>query len=111
MTFPTILASDFDGVICDGLIEYLSSTKQAYQEIWSQKELTISDDIANNFYRLRPVIETGWEMPVLLRSLILKYEPEKILTNWHDVRDQIVVQEQLNKKHCAQAFWTWIPKK
>ncbi|VEP11702.1 conserved hypothetical protein [Hyella patelloides LEGE 07179] len=102
--FPQILASDFDGVICDGLIEYYASTEKAYKKIWNQEQLTANNDLANNFYRLRPVIETGWEMPVLLRALVLKYAPEKILTAWHDVRDEIVNREQLDKKYCTQTL-------
>ena len=39
--FPQILASDFDGVICDGLIEYFASTERAYQKIWTQEQLTL----------------------------------------------------------------------
>lgn len=102
--FPKIFASDFDGVICDGLLEYFASTEKAYRQIWFQQELIVNDELKNNFYRLRPVIETGWEMPVLLRALTLKYSPEKILTEWHFVRDEIVSQENLDKKHCAQTL-------
>lgn len=101
---PKIFASDFDGVICDGLIEYFASTERAYRQIWSQQELIVNDELKNNFYRLRPVIETGWEMPVLLRALTLQYSPEKILTAWHSVRDEIVSQEKLDKKYCAQTL-------
>ena len=103
---PQILASDFDGVICNGLIEYFASTEKAYQKIWQQEKLTNSDNFAEDFYRLRPVIETGWEMPVLLRALVLKYQPDRILNNWRDIRDKIVEQEQLDKKRCSQALDT-----
>jgi phosphoglycolate phosphatase-like HAD superfamily hydrolase len=102
--FPQIFASDFDGVICDGLKEYFASTEKAYQKIWSSEELSVNDELTNNFYRLRPVIETGWEMPVLLRALVLDYDPEQILTTWHSIRDEIVEREQLDKKTCSQAL-------
>lgn len=102
--FPQIFASDFDGVICDGLKEYFASTERAYKKIWSSNDLNVDDELTNNFYRLRPVIETGWEMPVLLRALVLNYDPEKILTTWHSIRDEIVEREQLDKKTCSQAL-------
>ena len=102
--FPQIFASDFDGVICDGLKEYFASTERAYKKIWSSNDLSVNDELTNNFYRLRPVIETGWEMPVLLRALVLNYDPEKILTTWHYIRDEIVEREQLDKKTCSQAL-------
>ena len=101
---PRVLALDFDGVICDGLIEYFSTTKEAYNQIWSNEELIVNDDLAHNFYQLRPVIETGWEMPVLLRALVLKSAPEQILNTWHSVRDKIVEKEQLDRKYCAQTL-------
>jgi phosphoglycolate phosphatase-like HAD superfamily hydrolase len=102
--FPNILASDFDGVICDGLIEYFVSTKKAYQQIWTETDLTVIDNFADDFYHLRPVIETGWEMPVLLRALVLNYHSEEILINWHFIRDKIVEKEQLDKKYCSQTL-------
>lgn len=100
---PGILALDFDGVLCDGLKEYLDSTSKAYETIWHDK-LTIDDPIRQNFYRLRPVIETGWEMPVLLRAIALGYDPETILNSWFLVRDEIVEKEKLDKKSCAKAL-------
>ena len=102
--FPQILASDFDGVICDGLKEYFASTEKAYREIWFSEKLVPDSELTNNFYRLRPVIETGWEMPVLLRALVLNYSPEEILTTWYSIRDEIVEKEQLDKKICSQAL-------
>ena len=108
MNNPAILALDFDGVICDGLVEYFASTGKAYQEIWQSESLSdgayFSEQTAQCFYQLRPVIETGWEMPVLLRAIILNYEPQQILENWHLVRDAIVKTENLDRQACAQAL-------
>lgn len=95
---PTLLALDFDGVICDGLIEYFSTTQETYHKIWSTESIAITDKFSDVFSQLRPVIETGWEMPVLLRSLVLEITPEKILAQWHVIRDQIIAQENLDKK-------------
>ena len=95
---PTLLTLDFDGVICDGLIEYFATTKKTYHKIWQEDSETITDNLAQAFYQLRPVIETGWEMPVLLRSLVLGITPETILSQWHVIREQIIKQENLDKK-------------
>ena len=92
---PDLLALDFDGVICDGLIEYFDSTKKAYQQIWQSEE--ISDRFAPSFYRLRPVIETGWEMPILLRALVLGVTEAEILRDWHQTALEIVNSEKLDK--------------
>ena len=104
MNNPAILALDFDGVICDGLLEYLDSTSKAYQQIWQLESLDLSKQTSQSFYQLRPVIETGWEMPVLLRAIILNYDPQQILDAWHLVRDEIVERENLDRKRCGQAL-------
>ncbi|HEY9767558.1 MAG TPA: HAD family hydrolase [Coleofasciculaceae cyanobacterium] len=96
---PHILALDFDGVICDGLIEYFVSTKQAYQQIWSE---AVDDSLAPMFYRLRPVIETGWEMPILLRALVLGVAEVEILENFQAIALQITESEGLKKQAVVQ---------
>lgn len=94
-----ILALDFDGVICDGLVEYFASTKKAYQQIWSDE---VSDRLANDFYPLRPVIETGWEMPILLRALVLGIDRETILHDWRNTALKLLAQEGLEKQAVVQ---------
>ena len=96
---PDLLALDFDGVICDGLVEYFSSTKKAYQQIWSEP---IDDRLAPSFYRLRPVIETGWEMPILLRALVLEIAEAEILDNWNAIASEITKSEGLEKQQVVQ---------
>ncbi|MBR8828166.1 MAG: HAD family hydrolase [Gomphosphaeria aponina SAG 52.96 = DSM 107014] len=100
---PKILALDFDGVLCDGIIEYFQTTKLAYAQIWDN---SATDDLATSFYKLRPVIETGWEMPVLLRALVLGINEAKILENWHLVAEEIVISEQLEPKELAHQLDT-----
>jgi phosphoglycolate phosphatase-like HAD superfamily hydrolase len=96
---PDILALDFDGVVCDGLLEYFASTKKAYQRIWSTE---VEDSLAPSFYRLRPVIETGWEMPILLRALILEIPEAEILNNFQAISLQITEVEGLSKQELVQ---------
>ena len=96
---PDLLALDFDGVICDGLVEYFNSTKKAYQQIWSEP---IDDRLATSFYRLRPVIETGWEMPILLRALVLEIPEAEILDNWSAIASELTKSEGLEKQQVVQ---------
>lgn len=99
---PQILALDFDGVVCDGLTEYFQSSKRAYEQIWDNPVIT--DDFAGAFARLRPIIETGWEMPVLLRALALEITESELLTNWLGISTEIVNREKLDKSAIAHSL-------
>ena len=70
MDIPEVLALDFDGVLCDGLVEYFQTAWQTYTQVWAVDETPPPPGMAGAFYRLRPVIETGWEMPVLIRAMV-----------------------------------------
>lgn len=84
-----VLVSDFDGVICDGLKEYFYSSKLVYQEIWQDFGVDL-DSLQNTFNLLRPVVETGWEMPLLLRVLTWGETPENILQHWHNIKEKAI---------------------
>ncbi|MEA5621145.1 HAD hydrolase-like protein [Cronbergia sp. UHCC 0137] len=99
---PTILALDFDGVICDGLIEYFEVAWRTYCTIWSRANDTLPDDLALRFYRLRPVIETGWEMPILIKALIDGFSDDTILREWATITPQILLADQLDSKNIAK---------
>ena len=72
MTAPTLLALDFDGVVCDGRPEYFETAWRAYVEAWPPPALTAGrpDGVAARFATLRPLIESGWEMPLLVHALL-----------------------------------------
>jgi phosphoglycolate phosphatase-like HAD superfamily hydrolase len=101
---PTILALDFDGVICDGLIEYFEVAWRAYCQIWSPADNTPADDLPLRFYRLRPVIETGWEMPVLIKALVDNIPEDKILQDWVNITTQILSNHNLSSQTIAAAL-------
>jgi phosphoglycolate phosphatase-like HAD superfamily hydrolase len=94
---PEILALDFDGVIIDGLVEYFEVAWCTYYQIWFPKD-TASDSLAERFYHLRPVIETGWEMPILIRALVVGFSDEEILADWGNICAKIVSDNHLNPK-------------
>jgi phosphoglycolate phosphatase-like HAD superfamily hydrolase len=98
---PTILALDFDGVICDGLIEYFEVAWRTYCKIWSPVDNTPPDDLPLRFYRLRPVIETGWEMPVLIKALIDGIPETSIFQEWAKITPQILSASNLQSQTIA----------
>lgn len=92
---PTLLALDFDGVICDGLLEYFQTAWRAYCRIWLPLDKTPPEGLAESFYRLRPVVETGWEMPCVLRSILQGTPEAEILKNWSSICLDLVQTEGL----------------
>jgi phosphoglycolate phosphatase-like HAD superfamily hydrolase len=77
-----VLALDFDGVLCDGRPEYFESARRAYAAVWPGAEVTRAGEVAARFAAARPVVESGWEMPVLLHAL-LSAVPEDALVDRH----------------------------
>jgi phosphoglycolate phosphatase-like HAD superfamily hydrolase len=98
---PTVLALDFDGVICDGLKEYFQTAWRAYGQIWQPADTVPPEGLAELFYRLRPVVETGWEMPVLLHAVLKGIPEERIWQEWGAIANLLVVEEKLKPTQIA----------
>ena len=103
---PDILALDFDGVLCDGRAEYLESSWRVYREIWKASEVDL-EALRPRFYELRSVIETGWEMPLLLRSLHEGTSDTRILEDWSSVVSEMLEKYGLTPQEMAR----WLDEK
>lgn len=101
MPTPNLLALDFDGVICNGLVEYFQTAWRTYCQIWSPDESDPPEGLAERFYRLRPVIETGWEMPVLIRAQMQGIDEAAILANWGQIARQISIEDGIEPEILA----------
>ena len=104
MASPQLLALDFDGVICDGLIEYFQTAWRAYCLLFKPESEEPPEGLAEQFYPLRPVIETGWEMPVLVRSLIAGDRAEKIIEQWPQMALPYLENAGLDKSQSVSAL-------
>jgi phosphoglycolate phosphatase-like HAD superfamily hydrolase len=91
----SILALDFDGVVCDGLTEYFETAWRTYCQVWHRDRHTPPEEIAASFYRLRPVIETGWEMPILVKALIEGISEPEILQKWSEISATFLQKDKL----------------
>jgi hypothetical protein len=87
---PATLALDLDGVLCDGRPEYFEASCRAYGHVWSPFTLGGRRDLRARFYRLRPVVMSGWEMPVLVRALVTGATDRRVLAAWPIVREAVV---------------------
>jgi phosphoglycolate phosphatase-like HAD superfamily hydrolase len=91
----SLTAFDFDGVICNGLREYFQTSWQVYGKLWGDSEHTPSTHIEQAFYHLRPVVETGWEMPVLIHALESGFTEENILQDWSNISLELLHHHHL----------------
>ena len=89
MTVPEVLALDFDGVCCDGLHEYFETSRRVHARVWPVESMP-GPDLFDAFSALRPVILSGWEMPVLVRAIAQGVPRAAILAGWDSVRDAII---------------------
>ena len=89
MSPPDLLALDFDGVLCDGMREYFETSRRTHARIWPGDPVPGEDRYAS-FRALRPVIMTGWEMPLLLRAVAKGWEDAAIARDWEAVRDELL---------------------
>lgn len=104
MASPQLLALDFDGVICDGLVEYFQTAWQAYCRLFKPESHQPPAGLAEKFYPLRPIIETGWEMPVLVRSLIAGEPSKKIVAEWPEMASRYLAAAGLEKSQSVGAL-------
>jgi phosphoglycolate phosphatase-like HAD superfamily hydrolase len=98
---PDTIAIDFDGVICNGLAEYFQTAWKTYHQYWSNPIDRSDSEIRDGFYQLRPVIETGWEMPILVQALLMDIPHEEIVNHWVTVRDRIVENDAIDPQTLA----------
>jgi phosphoglycolate phosphatase-like HAD superfamily hydrolase len=81
VSVPSLLALDFDGVVCDGLAEYFESAWRAHRHLWGAPAAAPAG-LAERFYALRPLIESGWEMPLVVRALVAGLDDTTIRDGW-----------------------------
>ncbi len=90
MALP-VLALDFDGVLCDGLNEYFTVSAKVYRELCPEIGCTGNlEPLREWFYRLRPVITHGWEMPLLLHGLMAGEDIQAMESAWPQVQQRLL---------------------
>lgn len=104
MASPQLIAFDFDGVICDGLIEYFQTSWKAYCQLFEPDSHQPPEGLAEKFYPLRPVVETGWEMPVLVQALVQGASETQILAEWPQMALPYLTAAGLTKAQSVQAL-------
>ena len=93
-----LMALDFDGVICNGLREYFQTSWRVYSQLWDVPHCVPSGKLAETFYRLRPVVETGWEMPLVLHALESGLSEAAILRDWPNLATGLLQKSNMDAK-------------
>jgi phosphoglycolate phosphatase-like HAD superfamily hydrolase len=100
----SVLALDFDGVLCNGLNEYFAVSAQVYRELCPDIGCTSHlEPFRAWFYRLRPVVTHGWEMPVLLHGLVEGEDPEEMEITWPQVQKRLLAATGWTAQELGQA--------
>jgi phosphoglycolate phosphatase-like HAD superfamily hydrolase len=79
---PAILALDFDGVLCDGMREYFESAWRACRRLGAGAPAAPPAGLFESFARLRPLVETGWEMTAVVHALHAGASPAALEKDW-----------------------------
>src|SRR5215475_7414523 len=74
--------------------EYFEASRRTHLRVWPNERLP-EGDVFPAFRALRPVILSGWEMPLLLRAIVRGSDQYEISRNWDQVRDRFVRTEAL----------------
>jgi hypothetical protein len=75
--------------------EYFETSRRTCVRVWPDETVPVAG-LFPSFRALRPVIMTGWEMPLLLRALEQARPAPAILQNWDAVRDELVSEGRLH---------------
>lgn len=82
MSAPAVLALDFDGVLCDGMREYFESAWRAWRRLRPGAPPAPPPGLFEGFARLRPLVETGWEMTAVVHALHTGASPAALEKDW-----------------------------
>jgi len=104
---------DFDGVICDSAVETAMTAWKAAQTLWDDMQSQhLPKCMIEQFRRIRPLLEIGYEAILIIRLLYQGQTPEKICQHYHSAIQTLIKNEQLNISKLKQLFGqtrdTWI---
>lgn len=108
-----IYVLDFDGVICDSQNELAMSSWKAAQLLWPDMVgIAFAPTILKQYHELRPVVETGYEVVLIMRLLQQSFTPQALRNDYTNTLGQLLDSENLPtdtlKTALAEAREQWI---
>jgi len=92
-----IYALDFDGVLCDSVIETAITAWRLAQNIWEDMpKIEITQERIEAFRSVRPFLKTGDEAILITRLLYMGISVEKLCEKYKEETQKLVEQEKLD---------------
>ena len=101
----TIHALDFDGVLCDSVIETAITSWRLAQNIWDdmpKSELT--QKFIDNFREVRPFLKTGYEAILIIRLLYVGVSVEILCADYKVELQKIIDKDKLDIEELKNLF-------
>ena len=91
MKKTVIYALDFDGVICDSAVETGITGWKAGVQLWDDMPAPLPpQELIDQFRRVRPIIETGYEAILVMRLLSQGEPVESIFTDFSTKKQEVM---------------------
>jgi phosphoglycolate phosphatase-like HAD superfamily hydrolase len=106
---PGLLVLDFDGVVCDGVVEMAETSWRTLVEVTrSHVPSARGAELRARFAALRPAIESGWEMVALFGLLVEREAASDAAlrdgARWAEARDAFMHAHALTSRAVAATF-------
>jgi len=110
-----LFALDFDGVLCDSAAEGAVTSWRAGQKIWPQWQGAEPPEACKaRFGRLRPAVETGYQMPLLMKLVVDRIGNAEVLARFVPLCEELMNTHRLNRAQLVERFGAardeWIEK-
>lgn len=99
-----IFALDFDGVLCDSALETGLSGWRGGREIWPEWDDSPPEACLDQFVRLRPILETGYQAILLMRTIWMDTPAEEIRENFPILCAELMDQTGLSPDLLVRIF-------
>jgi phosphoglycolate phosphatase-like HAD superfamily hydrolase len=100
-----VFALDFDGVICDSAAEGAVTSWRAGQKLWPQWQgAEPPEECRDRFVRLRPALETGYQMPLLMKLVVDHVSDAEVLARFVPLCEELMSIHGLTRKQLVGIF-------
>ncbi|MDD2760695.1 MAG: HAD family hydrolase [Methylomonas sp.] len=100
----TLHALDFDGVICDSAVETAITGWKAAGKLWKDMKTETPPALIDEFRRVRPIIETGYEAILAMRLLHTGVSCAAIYDHYSEMTAQLLHDTNIGVDELKQLF-------